>query len=146
VLNITLPDAACGFRGIKINLIPELDEDQGFGIIYDMLIRHSLAQRQIGFIRIPAIYHSSDFMNTKIPEIQGLLSTLLRYKPSPELVSLMDAVGNKSDFSITLSACHFTAVFEEPGAYRFETDIPLAKQYFKKIHQQQSHKGTDYET
>ena len=145
LLNITLPDAACGFRGIKLTSLPENAHSPGFGIIYDMMIYHALAGRQISFIRIPAIYHSSDLMNTKIPEIQGLLSTLLRYKPSPELVSLMDSVSNKSDFSITLSACNFTAVFEEPGAYRFETDIPLAKQYFKEIHQQQSHKGTDYE-
>lgn len=146
MLNITLPDAACGFRGIKINILPEFDEDQGFGIIYNMLISHSLAQKPISFIKIPAIYHTSDLMNTNIPEIRGLLSTVKKYKPSPELDSMMEAVSNKSDFHITLSACNFSAFFEQPGAYRFATDIPLAKQYFKQIHQHHTYKGTDYET
>lgn len=145
MLNITLPDVACGFRGFKIAAFPENNDDEGFGIIYDMLVRFVQAVRKTCFIRMPAIYHSTDGMNTNIPEILGLLTTITRYNPSPEVLSVMNAVSNKSGFRITLSGCSFTAVLQEPGAYRFETDMARATQRFKEIHKEFSQTANEHE-
>ena len=118
-LNIELPDVACGFRAMKLSMPTEITEVSQFGIIYDMLIRNTLAGKQTGFVKIPAIYHPNDPLNTKISEISGLISTIQRYHPSKELFLIMESVKNKTDIRTSLQGFNFTAVFQAPDAYHF---------------------------
>jgi glycosyltransferase involved in cell wall biosynthesis len=89
-LNITLPDVACGFRGMELSVIETSKSVSRFGIIYDMLIQHSLCGKLTGFVRIPAIYHANDPLNTDISEIKGLISAIYKYHPAPELNSISE--------------------------------------------------------
>ncbi len=118
-LNLTFPDVACGFRGIRLTDLPDNLIMSRFGIIYDMLIQHALSGKQTGFVGIPAIYHNSHPLNTKSSEISGLLSAVSLYTPSSELRILMESLKNKNDFSICLSGIDFHAGYQPPDAYLF---------------------------
>jgi len=118
-LNLTFPDVACGFRGIRLTDLPDNLIMSRFGIIYDMLIQHALSGKQTGFVGIPVIYHNSDPMNTKSSEISGLLSAVSLYTPSSELRILMESLKNKNDFRICLSGINFQACYQPPDAYLF---------------------------
>ena len=118
-LNLSFPDVACGFRAMKLNAIPETTGMSGFGIIYDMLIQHAMTGKPTGFVPIPAIYHPGDPLNTKIPEIEGLLSAIGKYNPAHELAGIVDSVKHKTEFRIRLSDMIFKASYQEPDAYLF---------------------------
>lgn len=135
-LNITLPDVACGFRAMKIDAITDFTATSRFGIIYDMLVQHTLAGKQTGFVEIPAIYPVNEPLNTKIPEIIGLLSTIDKYNPSHEVQSMMNAVINKTDFRISISGYQFNAFLTSREEYLFKTNIPRAKKFFSSIQQE----------
>lgn len=143
VLNITLPDVSCGFRGWKTGQFfsesPYRNEpaiNQRFGIIYEMLLKHILKGKQAGFVNIPAIYHHNDPLNTKITEIAGLLSMVHKYKKSKVIQSVTDDVLNKRNFSLHLSGFRFDASLVSDEAYVFKTEITNARQFFKSIQNQ----------
>ncbi len=119
-LNLNFPDVACGFRAMKLTALPEKIEVSRFGIIYDMLIQHAITGKSTGFVPIPVIYHPGDPLNTKIPEIDGLLSAISKYNPSPELSGIMDSVKHKTEFRIRLFDLIFEARYQEPDAYFFQ--------------------------
>jgi glycosyltransferase involved in cell wall biosynthesis len=119
-LNLTFPDVACGFRAMKLIAIPETNCLSRFEIIYELIILHAKTGKPTGFVPIPAIYHASDALNTKIPEIDGLLSAVIKHNPAPELSNIMDSVKSKSTFRIRLFDMIFEACFQEPGAYLFQ--------------------------
>ncbi len=121
-LNLSFPDVACGFRAMKLTAIPETTGLSGFGIIYDMLIQHAFTGKPTGFVPIPAIYHPGDPLNTKIPEIDGLLSAISKYNPAPELASMMDSVKHETEFQIRLFDVIYKASFQEPNTYLFSID------------------------
>lgn len=139
-LNIDLPDAACGFRGARLSALSVEDYETGFGIVYDMLVRHAMSGRPLHFVKIPAIYDPEKAMNTNISEIRGLLSTVQRYNPSADLKQVMESVDSRSPFRISLAGIGFSAIFQAPGAYLFETDPDQARDYFQLIHSQTSSK------
>ncbi|MEI7499041.1 MAG: glycosyltransferase family 2 protein [Bacteroidota bacterium] len=119
-LNITCPDVACGFRAMKLTAIPEKIGVSRFGIIYDMLIQHAITGKPTGFVPIQAIYHPGDPLNTKIPEINGLLSAISKYNPAPELARVMDSVSHKTELRIKLFDLIFEARYQDPDAYFFQ--------------------------
>lgn len=133
-LSITLPDVACGYRAMKIKVIPNDSSASQFGIIYDMLVRHALSGKPTGFVKIPAIYHAGVTMNTNISEITGLLTTVGMYHPSPELKRIIESIQYKNNFRINLFEFEFEAEYDSSGAYCFNTDIRQAKNYFNSIH------------
>ncbi len=135
-LNIKLPDVACGYRAMKMDAITDFTATSRFGIVYDMLVQHTLAGKQTGFVRIPALYPVNEPLNTKIPEIIGLLSTIFKYNPSPEVQSMMNAVINKTDFRINISGYQFNASLSSQGEYLFKTNILRAKKIFSSIQQE----------
>jgi glycosyltransferase involved in cell wall biosynthesis len=132
-LNITLPDVACGFRGIKIDGTCKMPLTSRFGSIYEMIICQSENGASIGTVPISAIYHPNDPLNTKIDELQGLLETIIRYNPANEPKAMMDAIHRQSDFSAKLSGVEFVAEFQPPGAYRFSVNLSLAERMFGQL-------------
>lgn len=143
ILQKSLPDVACGFRGWKIGTISQAPETNPgkmtpsrFGIVYSMMIRHILAGKEAGFVRIPAIYHPGDPLNTKIPEIISLLTVILRYKKQGDsLQAALDLVRDKRNFSLYLSGYRFEAKRVTDNAYLFETDHDRAIGYFRNVHE-----------
>lgn len=143
VLNKTLPDVSCGFRGWKTGQFfsesAHGDEpviNQYFGIIYEMLLNHILKGKQAGFVNIPAIYHKNDPLNTKITEIIGLLSMVQKHKNSMVIQSVTDDVLNRRNFSLHLSGFRFDASLASDDAFVFKTGITDARQFFKSIQNQ----------
>jgi glycosyltransferase involved in cell wall biosynthesis len=141
-LGITFPDAACGFRAAKRSIFSETGFVPGFGIVYEMMIKHVLEGHTPGFITIPATYHPGDPGNTGMAEILGLLSAVMHHHPDPELTEIATLTKMKSGFRLDLSGLSFEARFEEPEAYRFSTDQHQARLLFNLIHNQHGHKGT----
>lgn len=132
-LGIPLPDAACGFMGMKLDVIPDDHRISRFEIIYELRARHVLAGREIGFVRIPAIYHTDDPLDTNISEIKGLIRTVSRHHPAQELNRILNSLDSKSDFNIRLSGFQFESVFRGHDAYHFRTELAHAKEYFRSI-------------
>jgi glycosyltransferase involved in cell wall biosynthesis len=132
-LNIKLPDAACGFMAMKLDVIPDDSSISRFEIIYELRARHALSGKECGFVPIAAIYHPDDPLNTDILEIRGLIKTVSRYHSSKDLISIMESINNGSDFSITISGFRFEAKFNGSDAYHFSTDIQRARDYFTSI-------------
>jgi hypothetical protein len=119
-LNLNYPDVACGFRAMKLGLLEDYPADLNFGIIYEMLIRHANSGGLTGFVKIPAIYHAHDPLNTKIAEITGLVTAIIKYNPAPELSEIMDSLKRKTDFRINLFDLLFEARFDQHDAYVFQ--------------------------
>jgi glycosyltransferase involved in cell wall biosynthesis len=143
VLDIALPDVSCGFRGWKTGLFFPEGEHAGqpainlrYGIVYEMLLKHFMGGNIAGFVKIPAIYHEYDPVNTKIPEIIGLLSMVNKYKKSNVIQSVMDDVLNRRNFSLNLSGFTFDVSLVSDDAFVFETDMIRARQVFKTIQNQ----------
>lgn len=132
-LNITLPDVACGFRGLKTEGTCKMPLTSRFGSIYEMIICQSEHTSSIGTVPISAIYHPNDPLNTKMDELKGLLETIIRYNPANEPKAVMEAIRRQSDFSVTLSEIEFMAEFQPPGAYRFSVNLSLAEQMFGQL-------------
>jgi glycosyltransferase involved in cell wall biosynthesis len=142
-LNIILPDVSCGFRGWKTGMFRDqagrMGETAGsrrYGVVYEMLLKHTREGKPTGFVKIPAIYHKNDPLNTKIPEIIGLLSMVVRYKNSGAIQSILDHVLNKRNFSINLSGFRFDARVVSADAYVFETEMTNARQFLRSNHNQ----------
>ncbi len=135
-LNISLPDVACGYMGMKLEVIPDDDTISRFEIIYELRARHALAGKHCGSVRIPAIYHPNSQMNTNISEIDGLIRAVSRYNSSPVLTSILESIRCRSDFSISLSGFEFESVFNGTGAYRFITNDQKAREYFTVVNQE----------
>ncbi len=142
-LNIALPDVSCGFRGWKTGMFEARAGHKGateisrrYGVVYEMLLTHTKEGKPTGFVKIPAIYHENDPLNTKIPEIVGLLSTVVRYNNSGAIQSILDHVLNKRNFSINLSGFRFDARVASADAYIFETEMTNARQFLKSIQNQ----------
>ena len=140
VTGILLPDVACGYRGWKSGIagLPSLsgasaDPSLRFGLVYDMLIRHLNAGKEVGFVNIRAIYHPQDPVNTKITEILSLLSTILKFKHIPEVARVYESVMKKENFIIYLSGFRFEGRLVSDDAYLFETEPGEALHFFKAI-------------
>jgi hypothetical protein len=114
---------------VALPSIPSEKDYPGFGIIYGMLIRHGLSGRPFGEVRIPALYPPEAPMNTRIAELEGLLSATGRYSGDPRIREVAAAVSRRSDFLLRLADFQFKANFEPPGAYRFITDTEQARSY-----------------
>ncbi|MEI6456968.1 MAG: glycosyltransferase family 2 protein [bacterium] len=134
ILGISLPDVACGFRGVHIDAIPEGHDSARFGIIYEMLAKHALAGKPIGLVRIGAIYRPGTPMNTNIPEILGLLSVVRKYSADRSVAMVMESVMDRKEFRMDLSGFEFRATFEPPGAYLFRTELLKARDFLNSIH------------
>lgn len=132
-LQISLPDAACGFIGIEIPSIPEDPAIDHFEIIYEMKIRHGLSGGKTGSVNIPAIYHPDDSLDTKSQELTGLLNSVIRHHPSQKLMELRNAVQGGIPFGIRLADMDFEALPNDSGAWLFRTDFQAARQYFRSI-------------
>ena len=142
ILHKSLPDVACGFRGWRIGTIslapgakPGDTVPGRFGIVYSMMIRHLLAGKEAGFVRIPAIYHTGDPLNTKTAEIISLLSVVKQYPAGKSLEAVLEEVRNKRNFGLYLSGFRFEAKRVPGDAYVFETDHARAIEYFRNVHQ-----------
>jgi hypothetical protein len=107
-----------------------------YGVVYEMLLKHTREGKPTGFVKIPAIYHKNDPLNTKIPEIIGLLTMVVRYKNSGIIQSILDHVLNKQNFSINLSGFRFEAWAVSEDAYVFETEMTNARQFLRSIQNQ----------
>ncbi|MEI6882923.1 MAG: glycosyltransferase family 2 protein [Bacteroidota bacterium] len=119
-LGLSFPDVACGFRALKLTSFGDHPGIDGFGIIYDMLLKHALSGKSTGFVSIPATYYEDQPLNTKCSELSGLLTVINNYRPSQSVHSVMEAVINKSSFHLNLQGYDFDALYEEPGAYLFK--------------------------
>ena len=119
-LSLSFPDVACGFRAFKLTSFGDHPGIDGFGIVYDMLVKHALSGKSTGFVRIPATYHAGQPLNTKCSELNGLLTVINNYRPTQSVQSVIEAVNNKSSFSMDIQGYIFDTVYEEPGAYLFK--------------------------
>jgi glycosyltransferase involved in cell wall biosynthesis len=133
-LGINVPDAACGFRALKLELLTQPETASQYGIVYDMLAGNILSGRKAGFVKIPAIYHSHSPMTTRAEEIAGLVSTINHYRQSADLEGIIQSVQYQKSFRISLFDFDFEARSDSNGSYRFVTDTILAEQYFRLLH------------
>jgi glycosyltransferase involved in cell wall biosynthesis len=143
VLNISLPDVSCGYKGWKTGLFfPEGEHANQpainlcYGVVYEMLLKHILGGNKAGFVKIPAIYHKNDPLNTKISEIIGLLSMVYKYLNSTVIQSVMDDVLNRRNFRLNLSGFTFDVSLVSDDAFVFKTDMTRARQVFQTIQNQ----------
>lgn len=83
--NITFPDVACGFRGMKLDNETRCIYSLHYGSIYEMLYRKLHNNEQVGIVNIPSKYCLSKPLVTNTNEIFGLMGEIIRYNPSPKL-------------------------------------------------------------
>jgi glycosyltransferase involved in cell wall biosynthesis len=127
---ITLPDVACGFRGMKISSVFGGYRIEAFGVVYDMLFRFVKSGSQVGYVNIPAIYHPSDVYATKIDEIVSLINVARQYIDWSELERILVKIIKRKDFKLSLFGYDFKAQYLDSKEYIFSTDLTKAKAYY----------------
>lgn len=160
VTGASLPDVSCGYRGWKISAFSDLltagnqagtsgqpaphipagsDRDLSsskyYGIIYDMMMTFTRCGRTPFFIPVPAIYLPAVPLNTKIEELAGLLSVIIKFNPVETAKQVLGKISAHEDFSAVLSGNLFKGHFDPPDAYRFETDPARARSMFRSFNE-----------
>ncbi|MCD4788440.1 MAG: glycosyltransferase family 2 protein [Bacteroidales bacterium] len=131
ISGITLPDVACGFRGLKTSICFSGFNLSSFDIIYEILFRHILLKIKIGYVNIPCIYPKNIKLSTNIKEIISLIKAAQQYSIMPELEYILGQVAKKEDFSVNFFDFDFNAKFLYPASYIFQTDYEKAKRFYK---------------
>lgn len=132
IFGLELPDVACGFRAFDVEKILTFKyKTSRFGVIYEQLFSQLLAKRaKIGFVKIPAIYHKSDFYFTQYDELMGLLEAAMFFSKNDLIRKTYEMVVNKQSLNLSLSGHQFSALYCPEYGYQFNTDIEQAKAYF----------------
>lgn len=130
VIGQSLPDVACGFRGMKIKSVFGNYKIQSFGVVYDMLIRYIMTRRPLSYVNIPVIYNNDVRLVTKTVEIVSLINVVRQYLNFPELEKILVLMEKRKDFKIKLFNFEFVANYSAPMAYVFQTDYEKAIRYY----------------
>jgi len=130
VHGLTLPDVACGFRGMRISEVFGGYKIESFGVIYDMLFRFVKSGKQVGYVEIPAIYHEKDVHSTKIEEIVSLINVARQYIDWYELEKILVKISQKKDFKLSMFGYAFHAKNLNSSDYVFHTDQQKAINYY----------------
>jgi len=111
----TLPDVACGFRGMKLNESTKLIHSLHYGVVYEMLFKKIYEKVKIGIVNIPA----------------KLLGELIRYNPLDELKNISYNLFMGNDFEIEIQGYAFNGKYIDPFNYEFLTDLEKAKRFYE---------------
>ncbi len=132
---IKLSDASCGFRGFCLDSKILSIKACSYGFLHQHLLSIIQERIQIGIVNIPAIYDYSNFFATRISEISGFLEALCDYIPHekpPNIISLLNSIKNKKDFSITIGKYSFFAFFvPSKKSYVFQTNVEQANEFYR---------------
>jgi len=144
-LGIVLPDAACGFRGWRVGqpvLAQKTFPDQlnsPYWIVFGMLFHHMESGKPVGFVNIPAIYHTSEPVTTGMRELSGLVSVIHAHRPSDTTAALTGYLSRKESFHLDLGGFRFEVRLETPDACRFIRHDQRARDFFRSLHQKSTH-------
>lgn len=132
IFGLELPDVACGFRAFDIEKqLTFKYRTSRFGVIYEQLFSQLLARNaKIGFVKIPAIYHKSDFYFTQYEEVIGLLESALFFSNNIIIKKAYNQALLHENIYINLCDVDFRAFYCAGSGYQFSTDINIAKNYF----------------
>lgn len=132
IFGLELPDVACGFRAFDIEKqLTFKYRTSRFGVIYEQLFSQLLAKNaKIGFVKIPAIYHKSDFYFTQYEEVIGLLESALFFSNNIIIKKAYNQALLRENIYINLCDVDFSAFYCAGSGYQFSTDINIAKNYF----------------
>ncbi len=128
---ITLPDIACGFRGMKLDAKTKQIQSLHYGVIYEMLFKKLQIGSNVGVVNIPATYNTNTPLTTNINEIFGLVGEVVRYNNLHKLKQISHNLFMGIDFEIELEGYIFKAEYINSTNYKFSTDIIKAKQFYK---------------
>lgn len=135
VIGQSLPDVACGFRGMKIESVFGNYKIQSFGVVYDLLIRYVMTRRPLNYVNIPVIYNHDVRLVTKTVEIVSLINVVRQYINLPELEKILILMEKRRDFKMKLFNFEFVANYSAPMAYVFQTDYEKAIRYYGSLNQ-----------
>jgi glycosyltransferase involved in cell wall biosynthesis len=132
IFGLELPDVACGFRAFDVQKQLSFKyRTSRFGVIYEQLFSQLLAKNaKIGFVKIPAIYHKSDFYFTQYEEVIGLLESALFFSNNMIIKKVYNQALLHENIYINLCDVDFRAFYCAGSGYQFSTDINIAKNYF----------------
>jgi len=128
---ISLPDVACGYRGMKLNGDTKYVHSLHYGVVYEMLFKKLHNNKSVGFVNIPAKYDLSKPLMTSTSEIFGLVGEVIRYNQTPELKQVTYDLFMGNDFEIDLQGYNFKGKYINSSCYIISTDLLKAKQYYK---------------
>lgn len=138
-LNICLPDVACGFRswpaGTVTAMKGEVNQERdfsAFGIIYHMIVSHSMAGKGFGHVEIPATYLPGQPLTTRATEIKGLLRSIPDFEKDNDIPGFLERLSHHHDFTLSLQGYHFIASPATNDAWLFQTDTVKAIEFFRK--------------
>lgn len=132
IFGLELPDVACGFRAFDVEKQLTIKyKTSRFGVIYEQLFSQILAKSaKIGFVKIPAIYHKSDFYFTQYEEVLGIMETALFFSNNEDIKKSYNRALLHENFNINLCGVNFSAFYCHGCGYQFSTDTVIAGKYF----------------
>jgi glycosyltransferase involved in cell wall biosynthesis len=133
--DVRLTDVACGYRAFRYaDWMLQLESD-GWGFLYEHLIRYIADGGQIASVPVPASYRASTLWATRALEIHGFLTAMVRYAPNAIVAAAVGraqrAVVRREDFMYEIGGhvfhCFHIGVQD---SYLVQTDTKAARTAF----------------
>ena len=101
-------DISCGFRGYEISSILQETKEDGYGFIFESLLKLLYAGYEVEYVDIPVIYQYDELLITRSVEIQGFLEGLVQNQiVNTEIVDFLRKLKNRENLSIEIEGHRF---------------------------------------